>query len=281
MKFLFLGGDQRQKYACDFLLKNNFDANCLLEFELIDNIVKDINAASIIVLPLPVSKDGIYVNMQGTTKVKIIDLIKYINRNQIIFAGKLSEEMKCLLNQNDIKYVDYFDSEPFQISNAILSAEGAIYYAKQKYQGSIYGARIAILGFGRIGKLLLNFLRSQGAQIAVYARKDADVAWSTALGASGFKIDYNAYESALSFWKGEYDIIFNTVPYRIINEESLKSLNKNTLFIDLASSPYCIDEHLADQYSINYHRELGIPGRYAPKAAGEIIGEIIINNIFI
>ena len=36
---------------------------------------------------------------------------------------------------------------------------------------------------------------------------------------------------------------------------------------------------LIKKYNLNYYRELGIPGRYAPQSAGEIIGKTIIDYV--
>ena len=47
----------------------------------------------------------------------------------------------------------------------------------------------------------------------------------------------------------------------------------------MASFPYGIDDKLAAEYNLKYYKELGIPGRYAPMSAGEIIAKTIINNI--
>ena len=64
-----------------------------------------------------------------------------------------------------------------------------------------------------------------------------------------------------------------------MDDNFAKLQNKSTIIIDLSSYPFGIDEAIVEKYKLNYHRELGIPGRYAPKSAGEIIGKTILNNI--
>ena len=85
--------------------------------------------------------------------------------------------------------------------------------------------------------------------------------------------------SNLNLINNKYDLIFNTIPFWIMDEHFAKSKNSDTIIIDLASRPFGIDEELVNRYHLKYYRELGIPGRYAPQSAGEIIGQTIINNI--
>ena len=64
-----------------------------------------------------------------------------------------------------------------------------------------------------------------------------------------------------------------------MDESFAKSINGDTIIIDLASYPYGIDESIVSEYDLKYFRELGIPGRYAPQSAGEIIAKTILNNL--
>ena len=196
----------------------------------------------------------------------------------MIIAGKLSSKMIEVINQNNLKIIDYYNIEYFQIMNALLSAKGSIYLAKSKFSKSIYNSNIAILGFGRIGKILAYLLHLQGASISIGARKDNDLAWGKICGFKTIPLN-NPKEFNNSISNAKYDIIINTIPSKIMNETFCKNINKNALIIDIASPPYGMDESLAHQYTINYHRESGIPGRYAPQSAGEIIAKTIIDNI--
>lgn len=277
MEILFLGGDMRQKYASDYINKHKHQSKAYLNFS-ISEIEGDILKADVIAFPLPATNDGININMptHKENAIAINDVVNLISINKIITGGKFPEETKKLAMQNNKKICDYMDIETFQIKNALLSAEGAIYYAKQRIDKSIHGAKIAVLGCGRIGKILAYLLRSQGAMVTVIARKDTDLTWSEIIGYNIKRLTTkNTREN------NKFDIIFNTIPYHILDEEFAKTVDKNVLIIDLASTPYGIDELLVKENNLNYYRELGIPGRYAPKSAGEIIAQTIINNILI
>lgn len=271
MRTLFLGGDIRQKYASEYLVNKNYSSSVYLDFD-ISNIKKDIERSDIVALPVPATMDGESLNSSNALSEKIMlsDLAKTL-MNKIIVGGKLPNIFKNV----DVKYcIDYMDIDAFQIKNALLSAEGAIFYAKQKLERSIYNSNIAILGSGRIGKILAYLLGAQGARVTVISRKDVDLAWSQLIGYSTIKID-----SRIGVITPKIDIIFNTIPYRIMDENFVINLNQNILIIDLASFPYGIDDGLVKKYNLSYYRELGIPGRYAPQTAGEIIGQTIIDYV--
>ena len=271
MKIIFLGGDLRQKYANDYLINNGFDSKLYLNFDVM-KIENEIRDAKIIALPIPISNDSIHLNMNENS-ILIDDIIEMTKLNSVIVGGKLTNKIMDKYAKNRI-LIDYMDIEPFQIQNALLSAEGAIYYAKEKIEKSIYGSNIAILGCGRIGKILAYLLRSQGAIVTVMARCDVNLAWSKLIGLNTLKI--SAPNKLIT---KKYDIIFNTIPHRVMDEEFINALDENTLIIDLASFPYGIDDRFAKEYNLKYYRELGIPGRYAPVSAGEIIAKTIITNI--
>lgn len=278
MRVLFLGGDLRQKYACEFLCQNDIEAEFYSEFILDESINKKIKNSDVLVLPMPISKDGTNLNF---TEIKLVDIISLLNKESIVFGGGFPLLIKDFLILRSLQYIDYMDIESFQIQNSLLSAEGAIYYAKEKFDRCIYGSDIAILGFGRIGKILAYLLHSQGAKITVCARKETDFVWSKLIGFDGFKMKISGDISNLNLINNKYDIIFNTIPYWIMDDSFAKSINRDTLIIDIASKPFGIDESLVKKYNLNYYREAGIPGRYAPKSAGEIIGKTIIDNMYL
>lgn len=281
MNALFLGGDSRQEFAASLLNQNNIDAKSYIRFNLDNTIIAQIKKSDYIILPLPISKDGKNINMNSTDKEKvcITDILEFVNTDSMFLGGKIDDNIKKELAKREIRYIDYFDIEPFQINNALLSAEGAIYYAKQRISKSIYGSKVAVLGFGRIGKILSYLLHSHGALITVCARKDEDYTWSRIIGFNGVKMRKTGNRNDLNLKCHEYDIIFNTIPHWIMDEEFVSNLSPQTIIIDLASYPFGIDESLVKKYKLNYYHELAIPGRYAPRSAGELVGKTILNII--
>lgn len=45
--------------------------------------------------------------------------------------------------------------------------------------------------------------------------------------------------------------------------------------LDIASSPYGINQELVKKYNLNYNLYLGIPSKYAPKEASDILLKVL------
>ncbi len=276
MNILFLGGDARQEYACEYLIGRRINSEVYTNFVLDNDMRKRISGADAIVLPLPCCIDDRYINMtRGSERISVADVAANSSDKCLILGGKIPKSVAAELDLLGKRYVDYYGVEEFQIKNALLSAEGAVYYAKQSFNSSLHGAKIGIFGFGRIGKMLAYILRSVGAHISVFARKETDISLIDILGMHGVDIKSEEFLHSV----GEQDIIFNTVPYNIITEKLIGTLRSDTVLVDLASAPFGISDELLERYPLNYHRELGIPGRYAPRAAGEILAQVVLNII--
>ena len=72
-------------------------------------------------------------------------------------------------------------------------------------------------------------------------------------------------------------MVFNTIPALVFPERVLEWMPSETILIDLASLPGGVDTKAAEKLGIRMIRALSLPGRVAPKAAGEIIKETVYN----
>jgi dipicolinate synthase subunit A len=92
-------------------------------------------------------------------------------------------------------------------------------------------ARVLVVGFGRVGKMLSHRLHSLGADVTVSARKLSDMAW---IQAYGYKAANTLrLESVLP----DFNIIFNTVPARVLGEDRLKLVSPPVCALSLPQSP--------------------------------------------
>ncbi|MGE5403658.1 MAG: dipicolinic acid synthetase subunit A, partial [Candidatus Saccharibacteria bacterium] len=71
------------------------------------------------------------------------------------------------------------------------------------------------------------------------------------------------------------DVIFNTAPTMVLNDQVLSRMSPDTLIIDLASQPGGTDFENANRYGIKAILAPGLPGKVAPKMAGRILAEVI------
>ncbi|MBJ8192724.1 dipicolinate synthase subunit A, partial [Bacillus cereus] len=72
------------------------------------------------------------------------------------------------------------------------------------------------------------------------------------------------------------DLIFNTIPSMIITAQILSKLPLSTVIIDLASAPGGCDFRYAEKRGIKAVLAPGLPGIVAPKTAGAIIANTLV-----
>lgn len=280
-KISVIGGDQRQLYMVEELSKYNTE---VYTFGLPKNKSEGINVFSCnsleqslrysdnIILPLPLSRnDSTVIAPLTDEKISIDDIISIVkNTDKLLLVGKASETVLSKFQTNNIAAIDYFDNEQLNVQNAILTAEGAIALAINETDFSIYGSDCLVTGYGRIAKIISKLLASMGAKITIAARNPNDRAWAETYGYNTIEID--EISKAVNV-----DIIFNTVPVRIIKESTIAKLNKKCLIIELASAPYGTDFAACNTHKIRYINAASLPGKVAPKSAGIIICKTAIN----
>lgn len=189
-----------------------------------------------------------------------------------VFTTMKSRFLKAYPRLSDGEIFDYGARDDFAILNALPTAEGAIECAMREYEGAISGSKCLVTGFGRIGKILAHKLVLLGANVTVSARKPSDLAYVKALG-------YNALNTENLRTVKRFDIAFNTIPRLIFDRELLMNTDTNTLIIDLASLPGGVDFDTAEKLGIYAVRALSLPGKCAPKTAGEIIKTTVFDII--
>lgn len=136
---------------------------------------------------------------------------------------------------------------------------------------TIHGTKCLITGFGRVAKVLTKTLLALGADVTVCVRKYADMAWIKIYGAKA------AHTSQLEQEAQKCELLVNTVPAMLFNEQILSGLRKDCLVIDLASKPGGVDFDTAQNLGVKAIWALSLPGKVAPVSSGGIICDTIIN----
>ena len=73
-----------------------------------------------------------------------------------------------------------------------------------------------------------------------------------------------------------YDIIFNTIPFVVLDKNMLQLLKqKKPLIIELASKPYGVDFEEANKLGIKVVKAQGLPGKVAPLTSAINIKNIL------
>lgn len=276
--FGILGGDQRQIYLARSMAEDGYEGyvSCLENAAGIDGLAQLglhqlIGQCDTIILPLPATRDGRYLNTPlSNLEVWLDDDFARLFLGKRVFGGMLSKLEATSPLWKGIDCQDYYSREELVTGNAYLTAEGAIGLAIQESEGTLGGARCLVTGFGRIGKALCPMLKGMGAQVFCAARKSADLTAIRAIGAHPLR--YSEISQP-------FDLILNTVPARVIEAEALKQQRRDTLIMELASAPGGIDLEAAGSLGLRILAAQSLPGRMSPKASGELIKETVYHML--
>ena len=135
---------------------------------------------------------------------------------------------------------------------------------------TIHGMKCAVLGYGRVGKVIASTLACLGAEVTVFARSQSAIA---EIYASSLK--YGSFESLATEYS-DFDAVINTVPARVLGGAELAHINPDCVLVEVASAPFGIDFQGAKERAFKVVKAASLPGKVAPKTAGEIIGRSIL-----
>ncbi|MCM1328660.1 MAG: dipicolinate synthase subunit DpsA [Ruminococcus sp.] len=278
--FLIAGGDLRFAALADVLAEDNsvwtagFDRNVAMsrKVKAADSVSSIEERADCLILPLPASADGVTVSTPFSGKsISLESLSHAVKEGGIVLGGMISPEVKKFFAEKNIETADYAKREEFAVLNAVATAEGAVQVAMEETAATISGRKILILGAGRIAKVLIDVLSGFHTKITVAARKCSDLAWARVYGCESCPI------CDIDGILGDFDIIFNTVPAVVLDENRLKKISKKCLVIDLASKPGGVDFDTAGSLGVRTVWLLSLPGKVAPITSGRVIAETVEN----
>ena len=274
--FLILGGDNRSLYLGEYLENQGFKV-CYYAFnhtECYNSLEEAMNSSDVIVLPLPFTKDRLTLNTPlFDDKVVISDIVALLSNKKMVFGGQLPKSFCEELESRDCPYCDYFLLDELAIYNAVPTAEGVVQVLIEELPITIHGMKCGVLGYGRVGKVLANTLSSLGAKVTVFARKQSAFAEIYAS-----SMEYKHFD-VLATENNDFDVVINTVPVRVLGDAQLSKLNSDCILVEVASAPFGIDFQSAKEKAFKVIKAGSLPGKVAPKTAGEIIGRSILPMI--
>ena len=277
--FAVIGGDLRQAYLAEaiaadgyFVYASEFDKYPFSGMVKKTSTEEAVERCTHVILPLPVTIDGITINAPYAYQPVILDeYFASLLGQKPVFGGQMDKLPKMEIWYQVRKY-DYFQREALAVENAVPSAEGALEIAMRELPVTINGCRCLVAGYGRIGKVLARMLQALGAKVTVSARKPEDLAWIRLAG-------FRSVSTAEIRDSGRYDVIFNTIPAVIFDAQTLSLAAEGALVIDLASAPYGVDFEAAKRLNIKTILATGLPGKVAPQTAGIIIKNAVFARL--
>lgn len=261
--YLIMGGDKRQRILYEKLLCENKN----IRFASHPEDFEDFAQYTDIILPLPLTRDGITVYTTETNSIlNLKDIINKINKGQIVFGGGIPEKIKESLKYQGIKYFDYMSDEKFLTANAELTSQGALRLLLENTERYIVGSQILIVGFGRVARSLAFLLQCLGVKVCIAARSPEKAT------ESGFdSIDIYSLSKQIS----RFDYIFGTVPCNVIDSEAISNIKDNSVYFELASAPFTAAKEVFIKQNKKHIDGCALPGKFLAEASAEIIAQFI------
>ncbi len=190
-----------------------------------------------------------------------------------VYTGMAKSYLRNLCARHSLKLVELLNRDDVAIYNSIPTAEGALVMAIQNTDFTIHGSTSMVLGMGRTGFTMARSLQGLGSSVKVGVRRQEHYARAEEMGWKPFMTE------ELLLHVPDVDLIFNTIPSMIINAQILSRLSRQCVIIDLASAPGGCDFRYAEKRGIKAILAPGLPGIVAPKSAGIIMANALIQSI--
>ena len=281
LKFAIVGGDERLVWLSKLLWRDGHRV-CTYALEraaLAEEIPKAgclqgcVYGADCVVLPTPAEAGGFLYAPLSAEKLRGEELVSALWQGQRLCGGALGDGLCLAALRQGLSVEDLLRRPDFAVGNAAITAEGAIALLSDSSDRTIWRSRVLVLGWGRIAKLLSLRLLGLGAQLGVAARRAEARASAAAIGAQSFP--FEELESRI----GGFDFIVNTVPARVISDGALCAAAEDALLLELASAPGGFDRTLAENIGLRALAAPGLPGKYAPRRAAELMYEAICASL--
>jgi len=267
------GGDMRQVYLADALLKKGYHVYTYKTLEKIEhknctqmNSLRELfEQCKIVIGPIPFNKDHVFAASANATEPVNSSLTKLITNNHILIGGIIPSQIVEGCQARGIPCYDYMNDEKIAILNAIATAEGTILEAIKSSDINLHGSNCLILGYGRCAKVLAGKLKALDARVTIAARSPEALAYAEAAG-------YQTCElSDMKKILSSFNFIFNTIPALVLDKDHLAHVDPKVTIIDIASQPGGVDFEYAIKHNLNAKLCLGIPGKVSPKTSADII----------
>lgn len=205
---------------------------------------------------------------------------KKFNENEVekfpaditIFGGNVSDEVLQNFKNNNIKYINLLKDENFVVKNAKLTAEGVLALTISCNEKSIFENKVLILGSGRVGLAIASLFNK------LNINTDFAVFHKDKFATASFYCKNVIFKDDFPKKIGEYDIIINTVPAKILDDEMLNKINKKANILEIASIN-CLNTDLLKLYTFKYVPAPALPMIYSSETAGKFMLDSILKEL--
>jgi dipicolinate synthase subunit A len=161
---------------------------------------------------------------------------------------------------------EYGEATLFLERNSALTAEGGISLLLGRRPAALRDTPCLLLGAGRLANALSDLLHGLHAPVTVMARRSLGPL-------AGGHVPLPLSELAERI--GDFPVIINTVPVPLLTPAILSRAKRGSLLLELSAVPHVVDTDVLLALGIEYIPAPALPGRYAPRSAGEAVAEAV------
>lgn len=279
IKLAVTGGDIRMIYCAKKLAEHGFEVGfCGFDSAGRDcgdavrcrTVTDAVKGAAVVILPVPYSYDGCRINAPfSASEIRVDDVLEAVNPTQLVLAGVCPPGFIEKADALGLSVIDYMKDEELTVKNAVSTAEGALELAMKELAVTVHGTKTLVIGYGRVGKAVSSAFSSLRSSVTVCARRADALAWAYASGYGTANI------KDICRAVTDKDIIINTVPAPVLDNNVLSFVKDDALIIDLSSAPGGVDFEAASRRGLKAIHALSLPGKVAPVTAGENIADAV------
>jgi dipicolinate synthase subunit A len=178
-----------------------------------------------------------------------------------VILGWADDNLKAHADALGIAIHEYEWDRSLMLRRTPAIIEGLLKIAIENTTVTIHNATVCVVGQGTIGAALARILVALGAHTHVAARNPEQRAAAFVVGAVPHLLD------ELPALAPRLDMVFSTVPARVVGAEVLERLPKSALLVDLAAPPGGIDFDAAERLGLKTIWGRGLGSR-APITVG-------------
>ncbi len=275
-----VGGDERELIMVQALIREGLDVTLvgypglpeLADARRVPGVVEAVEDVDYVIAPMSnTDEEGVVqAHLEPQAHLKLDEeAFKAMGSGKTLYIGVAKPVIERLAARYRINVVQLADVDEIAILNSIPTAEGAIQRAMAELPVTLHGSKALVIGFGRCAITLARMLDGIGAGVRVIARDRGQLARAYEMGLE------TAHLRELDAWLPEATVVFNTVPARVLGYEQLAKMAPDSLVVDIASAPGGTDFEAAKAIGVKAFLDLGIPGKVAPRTAGEVLARTV------
>ena len=123
----------------------------------------------LIILPIPTSRDGVHLT---ATDLTVSEVLGEVGSGDAVAGYGIPKACRDMLACRGAAVYDAAEDEEFLAANAALTAIGTVGYILTEFSRAPSDLRFGVVGYGRIGALLVRYLLFFGAKIRIYTTKN-------------------------------------------------------------------------------------------------------------